>query len=241
VGFGSALGAKKSRENTPVTRTPYTYEALTPWKVTTGTGASEPAKIDCVHDLIENPASRVNRPVLFLLESPEPEGKVLNKSFIDLFNDERVRSALISSCVLVRTAGEEITQTHPYGKWIGGEKLPRLVVFSAGHERVGTLEGRVGSTELFDLLTKAVAKDFDVDLDVRCRAFNQLRLEMTGLEDRIEALDAQIAAKPKSAQKFEKPRAELVRQLEEAERELAKLCEMKPREGSLAWKATAGS
>lgn len=229
------------RENTSITRTPYTYEALTPWKVTTGKDASEPTKIDCVHDLIENPAARVNRPVLFLLESPEPEGKLRNKGFIDLFNDERVRSALISSCVLVRTAGEGITQTHPYGKWIGGEVLPRLVVFSAGHERVGVLEGRASSTELFDLLTKAVAKDFDVDLDARCRDFNQLRLAMTGLEDRLEAIDVQIAAKPKSAQKLEKSRAELVQRLEETERELAKLCEMKPREGSLASKATARS
>lgn len=229
------------RENTSVTRTPYSYEGLTPWNVTTGAGAKAAKKIDCVHDLIEDPASRVNRPVLFLLESPEPEGKVANQGFVDLFNDDRVRGALITSCVLVRAPGEEVTQSHPYGKWLAGEKLPRLIVFSAGHERVGAFEGKATPTELFELLTKTVARDFDVDLDARCRDFVQLRFKMTGLEDRLEALDLQIAAKPKTAQKLEKSRAELVKQLEEADRELAELCEMKPREGSAASKATSGS
>jgi hypothetical protein len=234
------LGAKKTRENTTITRTYLPTEMLTKTTVTTGDGAKEAPKIECIHDLVADQNRRTNRPVVFLLLGGTDETKKADEAIDDLLNDERVRTTAITSCIVVRTvSGAEIDESHPFGKWLAGGELPRMVIFSAGHEKVGVADARTTPTACYEMLAKAIALDFDIDVDTRVREFGKRWSRITNLEDRITMLDETLALKAPNPPKVQvRKRDELAAQLETETKEIALCYEMVPRKGSAADKGS---
>ena len=104
--------------------------------------------------------------------------------------DERV-SLGSKFFTMLEAEGETITKTHPYYKWIGGRKLPRVIVFTNEGDRVGKLEGQPSPSKLYAIMKKAAAKSRIKNLDRKIKDYQKI---LTSL-DKISTLKQALASK----------------------------------------------
>lgn len=136
-----------------------------------------------------------------MMEQPEGKPFIVFLSSKDNVNEQTVveqttlkdeRVSLGSKFfTMLEAEGETITKTHPYYKWIGGKKLPRVVVFTNEGNKVGKLEGQPSPSKMYGLMKKAAAKSRVRNLDRKIKDYQKI---LTSL-DKINTLKQALASK----------------------------------------------
>ncbi|MFH0945341.1 MAG: hypothetical protein V2A76_09110 [Planctomycetota bacterium] len=209
-----------------------TWTELASYRVTTGGNAADVQDLSTAQGMLNKADLQFERPLLvYLTSSHENEQQAQNVVESTTLKDERV-SIASKFFTMVRDDGDQITKDHPYYKWIGGQDLPRFVVFTADGDKVGKIEGRASPSKLYDLMKKAITKDYVVNLDRTIKDYQKI---LTSL-DRLSVLKSALSSKEgrtksKSEQsKIEREKEALAKEEEELRAREEDLLKIKKRD-----------
>ena len=186
-------------------------------RVTTGTQAQDVQDLSSATGMLNRADQQFERPILVYLTSSTDEART-SQDVVEgtTLKDERV--AIASKLfTMVRDNGDQITRDHPFHRWIGGNQLPRFVVFTSDGQKVGKLEGRASPSKLYGLMKKAAVKEYVVNLDRTIKDYQKI---LTAL-DRLSVLQSSLVSKEgrdvnqREQKQIEKKRAELAKEEEQ--------------------------
>jgi len=133
--------------------------------------------------------------VVYLTSSDEDDKSSQDVVENTTFKDERI-AITAKFFGMYKGTGELITKEHPYAPWLGGRKLPRIVVFNSSGDQIGKLEGRVSPSKLVALMAKAATKSGFKSLDSKIKEYQKFLTEI----DKIETKKQALAVKEKNAE-----------------------------------------
>jgi thioredoxin-related protein len=204
------------------------WKQLNSVSVTTGASATNDNVDMSSATALATPADRqANKPILIYLTTTNEKFAVEQQNVdATALMDERVglSSKLFT---MIKTDGDAITKSHPFAKNLGvGGDLPRFVVFSSKGQSVGSLEGTVSPSKLFQLMKKASAPEYVVNVDTWVKDYQKILTELDKLDNLQKALaEKESRAQTASAQKDVAQKKDLYAKQEE---------ELKAREEKLA-------
>lgn len=203
------------------------WTELASTQVTTGAQAEEVADLSTATGMLTPADHQYERPILVYLTSNDEDVRSAQDVVEGTtLKDERI-SIASKFFTMVRDDGDQITNGHPFDRWIGGNELPRFVVFTSTGERVGKLEGRASPSKLYGLMKRAVRQEYVVNLDRTIKDYQKILTDL----DRLSVLKTTLEAKeardvsPREQRKIEKEKEELAKeeeQLRTREEELLK-------------------
>lgn len=213
-----------------------TWTDLADTAVTTGAsaGSAEVRDMSTASGMLRPGDAQAEKPILVYLTSSDPDDQVA-QDVIDstTLKDERV-SLASKLFTMVKVDGNSISEDHPYHRFIGGRKLPRLVLFTSAGDRIGKLEGKASPSKLFSLMKKTAKRDFKMNVDNFVKDYQKILTELDKLDTLKQAVAQKEARDITSTEKrkLEKKKEEITKDEEELRAVEEKLLDFRRRDAA---------
>ncbi|MFG0318300.1 MAG: hypothetical protein ACF8XB_13575 [Planctomycetota bacterium JB042] len=178
---------------------------------------------DDPRSMLEDFENEHDQPFVLYLTGDDKDARRRQNLMNGAFLDERVGIAAQVIC-MIKAPGDAIDESHPFFRHVGGDELPRVVVFARDGRKVGRLEGSATGSEVYDLMAEAFDASYEGDLDDLMRDYRKLLTKMETLRAKKRLLDDKyLTAETRSEEK------KLERQLARLEKQGDKLRDLKKR------------
>jgi len=226
---GASMGGKKARPTTA--RVPVSWsQGLRSTSVDSEMQQADVIGFDDPRSMLTDLENEHDQPFVVYLTGKSKEAKkrqgLLNAAFLD----QRVGIAAQVTC-MIKGAGDDIDNEHPFYRHIPGDVLPRVAVFAADGTKIGQLNGKATPGDVIELVDEAFARSYEGDLPKIRKAYAKLLTVMETLKSKKNLLDDEfLTAETRSKErKLEKKLAGLSKEADKLQAQKKKLLELKRR------------
>lgn len=174
-----------------------------------------------------------NQPFVVYLTGESDEATKAQNVLNGQFFDERIGIAAQVTC-MIKASGEDLDESHPFWRHVGGDSLPRLVFFAGDGTKIGQLEGNATSGDIYDLMEESFDASYEGSLEKVIKAYQKLLVSMDKVRGKKKLLDDKYLTCETRAeeQKLERELADLEKDAERLRAKKAKILELERRWGT---------
>lgn len=132
--------------------------------------------------------NRHDQPFVIYLTSEDDAAKSRQGVLNGAFFDDRIGIAAQVTC-MIKANGDDLDESHPFWRHVGGTTLPRLVFFAGDGTKVGQLEGNATPSDIYGLLEECYNLSYEGDLAKITKAYQKLLVSMEKVRGKKRLLD----------------------------------------------------